>query len=66
MPRFCRTRYNEWLLCVDKTGGSDVCDKFKSYAFSICPNDWTEKWGEDQEAGTWVGYKPKAEGGDGH
>jgi hypothetical protein len=56
LPR-CRTRYNEWLLCVDKTDGADICDKFKGYAFSICPADWTNKWDEDREGGTWVGYK---------
>ena len=66
IPVLHRTRYNEWLLCVDKTNGDEVCDKFKKYAFAICPDDWTEKWGEDREAGTWVGYKPAAEGSDGH
>eukprot|EP00937_MAST-01D_sp_MAST-1D-sp2_P003266 g3266.t1 len=62
----CWTRYNEWLLCVDKTGDSDVCQKFKKYAHSICPEDWTNKWAEDREEGTFCGYKPAAEGSDGH
>jgi hypothetical protein len=39
---FCfRQKYNEFVLCLKKTGGDEEgCEPKRQLAVSICPNDW--------------------------
>jgi cytochrome c oxidase subunit 6b len=54
----CWNRYNEWILCVKNTGGSeDDCAQLRQYATSICPTHWTEKWDEERGEGTFAGLQ---------
>ena len=46
----CWTRYNEWVLCLKKTGGDDdACLKQRRYALSLCPESYIENWDEQRE-----------------
>ena len=50
----CWQRYNEYVMCLRTTeGDEDKCKHMKQLAFSICPDDWTEKW--EEEVRKWRG-----------
>jgi cytochrome c oxidase subunit 6b len=54
----CWNRYNEWVLCLKTTDGNkDKCSMMRQYAMSICPDDWTGKWDEEREEGSFPGIK---------
>jgi len=45
------------VLCVKKTGSEDECASMRQLAISVCPDDWTEKWDEEREAGNFAGIQ---------
>eukprot|EP00903_Cladosiphon_okamuranus_P010690 g10103.t1 len=57
----CWNLYNEWVLCTkkaDEAGESaSKCHPMRHNAVAICPDEWTEKWDEDREAGSFAGIK---------
>ncbi|CAM9403521.1 unnamed protein product [Sphacelaria rigidula] len=55
----CWNVYNEWALCVKNEGDdeSPACTGARQKSMSICPDEWTEKWDEDREEGTFLGIK---------
>jgi cytochrome c oxidase subunit 6b len=54
----CFNRYNEWLVCLKQTNGNQLaCSRLRQFANSICPSDWTDKWDEQREEGTFAGVQ---------
>ncbi|GMI49541.1 hypothetical protein ScalyP_jg8861 [Parmales sp. scaly parma] len=53
----CWQRFNQYVLCVKKTGSEDECASMRQLAISVCPDDWTEKWDEEREAGNFAGIQ---------
>ena len=54
--KHCYTRYNEFHKCQAENGeGAEECEPLAKFYRSICPTEWTEKWNEEREAGTWPG-----------
>ena len=54
--KHCFTRYNEFHKCAKEKDAEDPqCLKYKRFAATICPSDWTTKWDEQRENGTWAG-----------
>mgnify|MGYP001992126509 FL=1 len=54
--KHCYTRYNEFHKCQAENGeGAEACEPLAKFYRSICPTEWTEKWNEEREEGTWVG-----------
>nr|UER43504.1 cytochrome C oxidase 6B [Viscum album] len=54
--RHCYTRYIEYHRCIAAKGeDSTECPKFKKYYRSLCPTEWTDKWDEQRETGTFPG-----------
>eukprot|EP00227_Mantoniella_beaufortii_P021976 CAMPEP_0197575106 /NCGR_PEP_ID=MMETSP1326-20131121/619_1 /TAXON_ID=1155430 /ORGANISM="Genus nov. species nov., Strain RCC2288" /LENGTH=148 /DNA_ID=CAMNT_0043137813 /DNA_START=35 /DNA_END=481 /DNA_ORIENTATION=- len=54
--KHCYTRYNEFHKCQSQKGeGAEECEKYARWYRSICPTDWTNKWNEERENGTWPG-----------
>ena len=52
----CFTRYNEFHKCAKEKDAEDPqCLKYKRYAATLCPSDWTNKWDEQRAEGTWAG-----------
>lgn len=46
----CWTRYNEWILCLKRTGSDeDACFQARKYALSLCPSEKVENWDEQRE-----------------
>jgi len=58
----CWTRYNEWVVCLKRTGGDeDACAQQRRWAQSICPVDNVENWDEQRENGNFAGVEYGAE-----
>ncbi|CAM9162564.1 unnamed protein product [Ascophyllum nodosum] len=57
----CWNLYNEWVLCTKKAEDAGLnpsyCSMKRQNALAICPDEWTEKWDEDREEGTFAGIK---------
>merc|ERR1712164_69685 len=54
--KHCYTRYNEFHKCQAENGeGAEACEPLAKFYRSICPTEWTEKWNEEREEGTWAG-----------
>ncbi|CBN78909.1 cytochrome c oxidase subunit 6b [Ectocarpus siliculosus] len=57
----CWNLYNEWVLCTKKAeeAGDDAkkCYRKRHNALALCPDEWTEKWDEDRDEGTYAGIK---------
>jgi len=54
--KHCYTRYNEFHKCQAENGeGAEECEPLAKFYRSICPTEWTEKWNEEREEGTWPG-----------
>lgn len=57
----CWNLYNEWVLCTKKAEeageNAQKCNPKRSSALAICPDEWTEKWDEDRDEGTFAGIK---------
>mmetsp|Transcript_13262 Transcript_13262/g.22803 ORF Transcript_13262/g.22803 Transcript_13262/m.22803 type:complete len:83 (-) Transcript_13262:122-370(-) len=52
----CWTRYNEWILCLKRTGeDEDACKQSLHFARSLCPNAVIEAWDEQRENGQFPG-----------
>ena len=51
----CWNLYTEWLLCEQQTGGAKKCAVTRQHADSMCPSEWTEKWDEQREDGSFSG-----------
>ena len=56
----CACRYyNSWHQCKYDFGDEEPqCAKLKSWAYSMCPSIWMEKWEEQRENGTYAGPVP--------
>ncbi|KAF0690308.1 Aste57867_18289 [Aphanomyces stellatus] len=54
----CWVRYNEWALCLKQNGDDeDACKKQRSYARSLCPGSWIEKWDTERDEGNFSGVQ---------
>eukprot|EP00617_Octactis_speculum_P014659 CAMPEP_0185744314 /NCGR_PEP_ID=MMETSP1174-20130828/2335_1 /TAXON_ID=35687 /ORGANISM="Dictyocha speculum, Strain CCMP1381" /LENGTH=88 /DNA_ID=CAMNT_0028417595 /DNA_START=35 /DNA_END=301 /DNA_ORIENTATION=- len=54
----CWNRYNEWVMCLKGTAGdADACKGVRQMALSICPEDWSNKWDEEREEGSFAGVE---------
>mmetsp|Transcript_8979 Transcript_8979/g.16574 ORF Transcript_8979/g.16574 Transcript_8979/m.16574 type:complete len:82 (+) Transcript_8979:66-311(+) len=54
----CWTRYNEWVLCLKRTGNDEEqCLKQRKFAQSLCPAESVENWDEQREAGNFPGVQ---------
>jgi len=62
----CWQRFNEYVLCVKKTGDEAPCLSMRQSAVSICPEDWIEKWDEEREEGNFAGIQEKEKAKSGH
>ena len=52
----CWTRYNEWILCLKRTGrDEEACWPARRFAKMLCTNEMIEKWDEQREEGTFPG-----------
>ncbi|GBG34144.1 Cytochrome c oxidase subunit 6B [Hondaea fermentalgiana] len=52
----CWTRYNEWILCLKRTGeDEDACKQARKFASSLCPNETMENWDEMRENNNFPG-----------
>eukprot|EP00238_Polyblepharides_amylifera_P007773 CAMPEP_0196599482 /NCGR_PEP_ID=MMETSP1081-20130531/94877_1 /TAXON_ID=36882 /ORGANISM="Pyramimonas amylifera, Strain CCMP720" /LENGTH=77 /DNA_ID=CAMNT_0041925255 /DNA_START=808 /DNA_END=1041 /DNA_ORIENTATION=- len=51
--KHCYTRFNEYHKCVAENGAD--CEKYAKAYRSLCPMEWTAKWEEQRENGTWAG-----------
>ena len=54
----CWGKYNQWALCVKKSGDEDACKPMRQIAHSICPDDWVEKWDGERDEGNFSGVRP--------
>ena len=55
----CYMYYNSWHQCKYAKGDDDEhCTRLKSWANSMCPMEWVEKWEEQRAAGTYPGPVP--------
>merc|ERR1711865_20032 len=52
--RHCYSRFNEYNRCVAKQG-EEKCKLLKKFYEATCPNEWSERWIEQLEAGTFAG-----------
>lgn len=54
--KHCYQKYNEFFRCERFKGkGAKECFQFKQAFFSLCPNEWVEKWDEQREQGLFPG-----------
>lgn len=52
----CRTRYNEWIVCLQKDD-EDTCAPMRQLSRSICPDEWIEKWDDERDEGKFAGVQ---------
>jgi cytochrome c oxidase subunit 6b len=54
----CWTRYNEWVLCLKRTGSDEeACKTQRQFMYSICPSHHYERWDEERDAGNFAGIQ---------
>lgn len=54
--KHCYAKYNEFFRCARFQGEDHKdCQKVKALYQIMCPTDWTNKWDEQREAGTFAG-----------
>eukprot|EP00612_Vaucheria_litorea_P000538 CAMPEP_0171453126 /NCGR_PEP_ID=MMETSP0945-20130129/960_1 /TAXON_ID=109269 /ORGANISM="Vaucheria litorea, Strain CCMP2940" /LENGTH=124 /DNA_ID=CAMNT_0011977933 /DNA_START=91 /DNA_END=463 /DNA_ORIENTATION=- len=54
----CWTRYNEWVVCLKRTGSDeDSCKAQRQFAMSLCPVSSVEEWDEQRENGNFSGIQ---------
>ena len=57
---YCWQKYNEYVLCVKKSGGDEEgCKLMKQRAMSICPLDYVTMWDEQRVAGNFLGVQER-------
>ncbi|KAJ7773043.1 cytochrome c oxidase, subunit VIb [Mycena metata] len=51
--RNCWQNYCDYFRCINAKGEEyEPCKQFKRTYHSLCPNEWTSKWDDQRENGT--------------
>ncbi|CAK9023049.1 Cytochrome c oxidase subunit 6b-3 (AtCOX6b-3), partial [Durusdinium trenchii] len=54
----CWTRYNEWVLCLKKTGSDEsACLMQRKFAQQLCPLEKIEQWDTEREEKSFPGLQ---------
>ncbi len=47
-----RDLYQRWVVCLNKNGDENACQKARSSMKTLCPSDWYSTWDEERAEGT--------------